>query len=62
MTKGALLLFQRSSTCRANFHLSVILTDSPLIDGWIAVWKDKAGISELTRTPVTGSGIAPQDY
>ena len=45
-----------------SFHLSVILTDSPLIDGWIAVWKDKAGISELTRTPVTGSGIAPQDY
>lgn len=41
-----------------SFHLSVILTDSPLIDGWIAVWKDKAGISELTRTPVTGSGIA----
>ena len=34
-----------------SFHLSVILTDSPLIDGWIAVWKDKAGISELTRTP-----------
>ena len=31
-----------------SFHLSVILTDSPLIDGWIAVWKDKAGISELT--------------
>lgn len=23
---------------------------------------DAAGISELTRTPVTGSGIAPQDY
>lgn len=45
-----------------SFHLSVILTDSPLIDSWIAVWKDKAGISELTRTPVTGSGIAPQDY
>lgn len=44
-----------------SFRLSVILTDSPLIDGWIAVWKDKAGISELTRTPVTGSGIAPQE-
>ena len=38
-----------------SFHLSVILTDSPLIDGWIAVWKDKAGISELTRTPVMGT-------
>ncbi len=44
-----------------SFHLSVILTDSPLIDGWIAVWKDKAGISELTRTPVMGRGIAPQE-
>ena len=41
--------------------MRVILTDSPLIDGWIAVWKDKAGISELTRTPVMGRGIAPQE-
>ena len=35
-----------------TFRLSVILTDSPLIDGWLAVWSSMAGISELSRKPI----------
>ncbi len=35
-----------------SFRLTVILPESRLIDGWLAVWSGPAGISELTRTPI----------
>lgn len=36
------------------WHLEVDIQDSMLLDGWVAMWKEKAGIRRSDKQPIEG--------